>query len=144
MLRQDRACLHHLLCIFTKLIKQNCAHLQAVICMHFFRFFWQEYAAVLQRKKRNKGVQRTACRHISLDYSYPYILQAEAEKSTKSAIIRRFFTYFFVLTKWVWTFLIMIGILFLIAFLFKKCGFSHFVDTLKQSAGANACWLLFL
>ena len=85
MLRQDRACLHHLLCIFTKLIKQNCAHLQAVICMHFFRFFWQEYA-VLQRKKRNKGVQRTACRHISLDYSYPYVPQAEAGKNTKSPL----------------------------------------------------------
>ena len=85
MLRQDRACLHHLLCIFTKLIKQNCAHLQAVICMHFFRFFWQEYA-VLQRKKRNKGVQRTACRHISLDYSYPYILQVPIGKNTKSSL----------------------------------------------------------
>ena len=82
MLRQDRACLHHLLCIFTKLIKQNCTHLQAIICMHFFRFFWQEYA-VLQRKKRNKGVQRNACRHISLDYSYPYILQVPIGKSTK-------------------------------------------------------------
>ena len=44
MLRQDRACLHHLLCIFTKLIKQNCTHLHAFICTHFFRFFWQEYA----------------------------------------------------------------------------------------------------
>jgi len=85
MLRQDRACLHHLLCIFTKLIKQNCTHLQAIICMHFFRFFWQEYA-VLQRKKRNKGVQRNACRHISLDYSYPYILQAETGKNTKSPL----------------------------------------------------------
>ena len=85
MLRQDRACLHHLLCIFTKLIKQNCAHLQAVICMHFFRFLWQEYA-VLQRKKRNKGVQRAVCRHISLDYSYPYILQVPIDKNTKSSL----------------------------------------------------------